>query len=501
MWSPSFRRALFYLPLCFLGGEALLHLLQVVAGRIDYPYELEWMEGGMLHQVLRVLHGEPLYGQPSLDFIPALYMPLYYYLSALSAWIFGENLFALRLVSVIASLITHMFVFLIARKITASVWISALAVLLYALMFRHTGFWFDVARIDSLWTMLLSAAVYCLLCYKDRPDKKYLLLLVVLGVLAFLAKQATLFILPFVAVSMWCWFGGVFLLRFAMLCLPIAVLLFVVCLWLFGQQFFFYTMQMAGSHGVTLFGVRRFFEIVLFSVPSFWLASAYFCVVIGKNTRDKMGWIVLVAGFVFLSGLSRAYAGAFYNVLMPLYFCLSITAAIGFGWLVERSRQSWIATAVALLLLAGLLLDFLRYRFDPATQIPTADSRASTDELLQRIAAVNGNVCVSSHGYLAWMAGKGFCAHNTQVTDLVKGSDPLLAKVLLDDARQKILGGYYSVIVLDREKELFDLGLQFTEIPYTVTPIQLTGGQIRFPVNGYSPKLWLELKEEKRYAR
>ncbi|MCC7516780.1 MAG: hypothetical protein IT470_05510, partial [Pseudomonadales bacterium] len=42
---------LLFLPLLLLGGEYLMHLLQVVVARATYPFELEWMEGGMLQQV------------------------------------------------------------------------------------------------------------------------------------------------------------------------------------------------------------------------------------------------------------------------------------------------------------------------------------------------------------------------------------------------------------------------------------------------------------------
>jgi hypothetical protein len=148
------------------------------------------------------------------------------------------------------------------------------------------------------------------------------------------------------------------------------------------------------------------------------------------------------------------------------------------------------------LLVLTLSVDGVRSRYEPSSQIPTAASRDSTEQLLKRIVAVEGEVCVTSHGYLAWLAGKKFCAHNTQVTDLVTGSDPALAQLLREDARQKILGGYYRVLVLDREKEMADLGLHFSEIPYTVTPIEYSHGPIRFPVNGYSPKLWLELNNQ-----
>ena len=36
--------------------------------RITYPFELEWMEGGSLEHLMRVLRGERLYLRPSLEF-------------------------------------------------------------------------------------------------------------------------------------------------------------------------------------------------------------------------------------------------------------------------------------------------------------------------------------------------------------------------------------------------------------------------------------------------
>lgn len=491
-FPPALRTRIFFAPLLLLGAVTFLHVLQVMYGRVAYPYELEWMEGGMLHQVLRVLHGEPLYGDPSLGFVPALYMPLYYYVSALSALLVGENLFALRLVSVAASLATHWLVYLIVLRTSRSVLSALLGLSLYALMFRHTGFWFDVARVDSLWAMWLALMFYALLRYRDKPVLRHAVLLAGAAVLAFFTKQATLFLLPFAAVTVWCWTGWQGLQRLLLPGLAMAAVLLLCCLLFTGGDFLFYTLQMAGSHGVTWFGVQRFLSIVGNAVPSLIIASIAFCFYCGGRARDRAGWLALLAGFVFLSGLSRAYAGAFFNVLMPLYCCLAITAATGFGWLVERSRGSAIRTAGVALLLAFMLLDIWRYRFDPATQVPSPQTWQATAALVQRIASVDGPVCVASHGYLAWLAGKDFCAHNTQVTDLVTGADRQRAQRLLDDARQKILGGHYAAILLDREKELHDLGLQLSGIPYTVTAIDYPQGPIRFPVNGHAPALWLQ---------
>src|SRR5688572_21865114 len=59
-------------------------LAVTVARRLLFPYDLEWMEGGMLNHALRLAEGQPIYAPPSIDFVPYLYTPLY---PALLAWL------------------------------------------------------------------------------------------------------------------------------------------------------------------------------------------------------------------------------------------------------------------------------------------------------------------------------------------------------------------------------------------------------------------------------
>ena len=55
----------------------LLYWVYTVVLRLDYPYDLEWMEGGMLIHALRLSEGLGIYVVPSSDFIPYIYPPLY----------------------------------------------------------------------------------------------------------------------------------------------------------------------------------------------------------------------------------------------------------------------------------------------------------------------------------------------------------------------------------------------------------------------------------------
>ena len=84
----------------------LVIYLWMVFYRIRYPFDLEWIEGGMVNQVQRLLHGQSMYVAPGIDFVPFLYPPVYFYFSALPALLFGIGLFPLRLVSFLASLVS-----------------------------------------------------------------------------------------------------------------------------------------------------------------------------------------------------------------------------------------------------------------------------------------------------------------------------------------------------------------------------------------------------------
>jgi hypothetical protein len=127
--------------------------LYVAAARIAYPYEIEWMEGGSLEHVERILTGRPIYVKPSLDFIPYIYTPAYYYVAAAVSQITGIGFTPLRLVSFLASLVCFTLVFEFVRREGGSASCGVISAGLFAATFRLGGAWFDVARVDSLFML------------------------------------------------------------------------------------------------------------------------------------------------------------------------------------------------------------------------------------------------------------------------------------------------------------------------------------------------------------
>src|SRR5262249_3429787 len=52
------------------GVVQLALLVFAIGRRFAFPYDLEWMEGGMLNHALRLSEGHTIYPPPSVDFIP-----------------------------------------------------------------------------------------------------------------------------------------------------------------------------------------------------------------------------------------------------------------------------------------------------------------------------------------------------------------------------------------------------------------------------------------------
>ncbi|MFZ5912223.1 MAG: glycosyltransferase family 39 protein [Chloroflexota bacterium] len=118
------------------------------------------MEGGSLVQVSRILAGKPLYVQPSFEFIPQIYTPLYFYISALASLFLGNSFLPLRFVSIVSSLGILVLIFVLVRQQTGSKVSGFLASGLFFSTYKLSGYWFDIARVDSLALVLFLISLY-----------------------------------------------------------------------------------------------------------------------------------------------------------------------------------------------------------------------------------------------------------------------------------------------------------------------------------------------------
>jgi 4-amino-4-deoxy-L-arabinose transferase-like glycosyltransferase len=335
----------------------LAMLVVAIAGRVGSPWPLEWMEGASMEHARRLLAGLPIYAAPSGEFIPFIYPPLGYVPMALSLWLFGPQLWAARLPSLIEVAVCLYALWRAATRWHGHARAGWLAVGLFGLGYGYTGGFLDLARIDAMFLMLMLLAA-------ERASAGALRTSLGLCVLSCFAKQHGVFFVGAVGLALLVVPNDALGPRFGrrrLLPLMAALAAVAVGLWalIHVRQgwFWTYTMQVPAKHGVIPMLLLSFVFVdllVYLPVLSGFGAHALWRRVTARelNALD----LVLLAG-IAASALGRAHPGGDDNVRLPAYACLVLVAAVGLcDAALASARAVWFCAAAALqvLMLAQL---------------------------------------------------------------------------------------------------------------------------------------------------
>ncbi len=412
--------------------------------RIPYPYELEWMEGGMLAQVQRVIHGQPIYAAPSPGYIPFDYTPLYFVVAALPARALGEGFAALRLVSFAASLGCLALLVALAWRLTASVSAALLAAGLFAATYRLSGAWLDLARPDSLFLLLVLAAILAL--REGRAGWRGGAVSGALLGLAFFTKQTALIVaIPLALHALFtdrrrcAAFAGVL----AALVAGGSLLLNASS----GGWYGYYVFGVAAGHSIDPGLILRFWTSDLPPLALATMAGAAFLLLPAPEGRPgARGFHAAVAaGLMGSAWWLRMFRGSYDNALMPAYAGVALLAGLGWHALRERfvapgpagpDREPGERRAAA--------------RRNPADQLPTRADRRAGDQMVEHLRGVPGAVLVPSHPYLAVRAGKPEHFHEVALTDVLgRRGRGALERALSDSIDASLRGHRWAALVLD----------------------------------------------------
>jgi len=446
-------------------AAGLVHL-GVYAGvallRMTYPFELEWMEGGILDHVRRVLAGEPVFAKPDLGFVSFFYPPLYYYAAALPAALWGLDFTPLRALSFASSLGCAALLYAIVRRETGERLPGLVAACLYVAAFDRGGGWLDIARIDSFFMLLLLGFAYQARFARAAPG---LLAAGALLAAASLVKQSALVIAAPLALQALLWDR-----RRGVLWIGSAAALG-------GASWLLLDLLHDGWLRYYTFTVPRQHPRVDIPLASFWTrdigesvpvaAAAALAWLLSPPQRDARGrrsfYAALAVGAVAASWSVRSLAGAWHNNLLPVFAAFAVLAGLALhralAWARAReaagSRGATLRGAVAAVAwgLVGLQLGLLAY--DPREHLPTDADRAAGVALVKRLRQIDGAVFLPHHGYLLWRAGKRGHAHtlamdNLFIDDPGPAARDLRRQVQLALARQR----YAAVIVESDERYL-----------------------------------------------
>jgi 4-amino-4-deoxy-L-arabinose transferase-like glycosyltransferase len=447
--SREFTKFLRYLSLSVSILFVLVYLI-LVYFRINYPFELEWMEGCSVDHVIRILSGQKLYVAPSLEFVPFIYTPVYFYVSAALSKIIGTGFLSLRLVSFISSLGCFLVIFLIVKKETKSSFWGILAAGLFAATYRIGGAWFDIARSDSLFLLFLLAGLYLI---KFKKSSVWYLLAGVLVSLSFLTKQTALFIsIPIMLYCLllnrreWIYFVGS------------VVLIIGISTFLLNRihdgWYNYYVFDLPRQHSLVKYMLVEFWTRDLISkLPIACILSLFYLYALLKNTnkRNFLFYLLMPVGMLGGAWFSRLHQGGYDNVLFPAYAALSILFGLGafkvfeFIQAVSLNKRRLIEISFYLI----FIIQFLLLTYNPRAQIPTENDLDAGYVLIEIMAQLPGDIIVPYHSYLPTLAGKKSYAHHQAISDVIRGDDSPAKTRLLEEINLAITSKKFNALILD----------------------------------------------------
>jgi hypothetical protein len=455
-------------------------LLYTVARRIAYPYDLEWMEGGMLNHALRLSEGQPIYAAPSIDFIPFLYTPLYPALLAALGKLFGLGYLLGRAVSVLAILVTLACIAAAAlRETRARGWALAGAGLgggVFAATYPWVEGWYDLVRGDTLFLAMATAGLLLLRAWARHPARAPFVYprvaaAAALLALSFFCKQtgvllvaaggAALVVMNWRAVPIYGAVAGVIGLGGSALLNRLT-----------GGWYWVYVFEVHQQHETFMprfwqsFGnmAGRFPALtVLLGVTLVAVAAA---AVARRRLPEGAGgflyWMWMTAAGALIGALGWATQWAHFNAYIPALTFAAIAAALAIVSLADLLPRGSLVVAAA----AGAALgaQLVVARWSPRPFIPTAADRQAGAALIARLRALPGELFMPSHPWYPHLAGKPTFTHRMGIMDVTYRPPPSAGKKPLRPEAREVAGlaealraRRFGAIVLDDRYEAWEL--------------------------------------------
>lgn len=453
--------------------------------RISHPYELEWMEGGVLDEVGRVLHGRQLYTRPSMASTPYLYPPLFTWVGAGVAKVFGLNLPALRAVSVVATCGVGAALFGLVRYETRDRIAALLTVGCFLAVYRVGGAWFDVARVDMLFLALLFAGLLLIRVARSVPVACAAAIVLVL---AALTKQTA--VLPALAVIPFAVLRGrrsgiAYAVAFAGVGVAAALVLQIAT----HGWFVFYVWTVPSSHDIAREAVVGFWTHDLAAVmwPALGLGAIGLVMLFRRRAVPALLFhLPVFAALVLAAYTARLHTGGWDNVLLPAYAGVAVLAGLGIAELRRR------ATPAPMVLLAAALVvtQFVLLRYSPTAQIPTAADTRAGDRVVATLRALPAPVYAPGEPWLLLPAhhSDDVTAQAAALQDVLRANVGAPSRRLERDIEQAIHSQAFCAVVVPRPAAFDALPADFSRY-YRPGPLLLRGNELR-PVTGLAIVPW-----------
>jgi len=496
-----------WLVLALPGAAQAGLLLATVARRLAYPYDLEWMEGGMLVHAWRLMHGATIYPAPSVDFIPYLYTPGYPAVLAALGKVFGLGYPLGRAVSALA----------LVAVLALAAWAvvraddergpglagAGVACGIIAATYPWVEGWYDLVRGDTLFLAVALGGLVVLRHGARRPGRVALaaallaasFFLKQTGILLVAAGGAALLVMNWRAVPVYVGVagaiggGGTLLLNK-----------------LTDGWFWLYIYQVHQQHDTNMDRFWRSFGNIFGKFPALTAALAVAAVAVAavaiarrrlpQGAAGFLYWLWIFACGAVMGALGWATQWAHFNAYIPAMTFGGIAAGAALpalaGCVAGRFRLA-LPAAAGVALAAQLALAW----WSPRALLPAPEDRAAGDRLIAHIASLPGDVFIPSHPYYAVLAGKAPHVHRMGILDVTTVSP---AKVPLPARAREVAGleealrnARFGAVIVDDKGQLHELpgltdGYRIQErLPPNERPRVVSGAE-SVPLMVWTPK-------------
>jgi hypothetical protein len=394
----------------------ILFVLYLWFNHFNAPLGLGPLEPNILQSFQRAAQGQPIYPEPTSEYVPFAYNPLYYFLGVPLAWITGATLPTLRLLNIAATFASAVIIFRAVLGATGSRWWSFMTVGLFAAAYSALDSAHDRVHPDACLLVFVLLGCYVL---SGNTTATRRILAAVLFLAAFWLKQhGALFGIGAATYLTWRegWSKS---LPFWILLVLLGFGLYIAAPdWLFGSRFHYFTWEVPRHW--TEVNRSTFTRLVKYT------GGSYFFLAIAGVTAS--GFALLRRGFkiniwyfmlpvALLSGLMGSLdPGSSNNVFFLMGVWLIVTGALGFSQLSQPKGST--AHRLGLLLLT---LSFALLYYPPGDAIVSANAPAAYQDLVAYLRSLGGPVYVPTLGQLPY----GFQLYpgvpETALDDLLRG--------------------------------------------------------------------------------
>ena len=365
-------------------GIALFEYAQHALMALKFPYPLDYGEGPILDQVLRLAHFENIYRSDisTPPYTISNYPPLFHLLQVPIAWLVGPAFWYGRALSLISALVAALFIGLTVHTLTDDR-IAAVIAGVLLLTFPYLLQWSAFDRVDTLALALSWAGIYAMVRWPN--DRRGLILAVILFTASVYTKQSYGLAGPG-AILIWLLQGKRYrqALLFAGWLGSVCLALFLV-LNLATQGGFFFNIVTANANPMSHIG---FMSIVTGLLINAWILvlGAVGFLVVERWWYPTRSWplvlpyVLLAAATTFLVGK----AGASINYLYEPVAALCLVAGAVVAW----PQRNYLLKSAAILLIAiqvSGLISWSRTEYVPfvLTKVSKVDEVAQMAQLVR----------------------------------------------------------------------------------------------------------------------